>query len=153
MDTLTTEASLLRQLLKSEKEKSISRAVVTEAIKRVINIEPPKLKDYPPINALLLELYEEMERSREEILERELEVKELRMHKNRLDHVLHEEDEDANEFETTQIDAHFYRARPTTDAVVKEELKKVAKKLDFELQANIDANQRIKTLGSKIKSL
>lgn len=90
-----------------------------EAIKKVLNIEPPKLKEFPEVNKLLVELYEEIERTREEMLEQQLELKELRLHKNKIDHILHEEDE-GNDFETTQLDAHFYRTRPTTDNAMKD---------------------------------
>lgn len=56
-DSLRTENTVLKQVMKSEKDKSIPKSSIIEAVKKIINIEPPKLKESPELNGLLTELY------------------------------------------------------------------------------------------------
>jgi hypothetical protein len=48
-------------------------------------------------------------------------MKKLNMYKNKLDHILHEDDQvQYNDFETSQVDAYFFRQKPKTDANLNE---------------------------------
>ena len=57
----------------------------------------------------------------DKLAESELELKKLNMYKNKLDHILHGDDRvEYNDFETSQVDAYFFRQKPKTDANLNE---------------------------------